>query len=177
MIKELEYIQSKKEIVEQQVKGSNMKIIVTDTVTKHQYDYYENELQTLESIEQALLELQSIKETNPSEALECLEALEQDIKDRTILAEDRQLKLCAVIKQALLKAQEPKHYLKWEDLEFNIEKQMMAVLLNGTKYTLILGRNVHIDKLAFLRNGEINYYFLEIDKQLFNDLHLERVEE
>ena len=34
-------------------------------------------------------------------ALECLEALEQDIKDRTILAEDRQLKLCEVIKQAL----------------------------------------------------------------------------
>ena len=40
------------------------------------------------------------------EALECLEALEKDIKDRIILAEDRQLKLCAVIKQALLKARE-----------------------------------------------------------------------
>lgn len=52
-------------------------------------------------VEQALLELQAIKEANPSEALECLEALEQDIKDRVILAEDRQLKLCAVIKQAL----------------------------------------------------------------------------
>ena len=38
-------------------------------------------------------------------ALECLEALEQDIKDRTILAEDRQLKLCEVIKQALLELQ------------------------------------------------------------------------
>ncbi len=39
------------------------------------------------------------------EALECLEVLEQDIKDRIILDEDRQLKLCAVIKQALLKAE------------------------------------------------------------------------
>ena len=38
-------------------------------------------------------------------ALECLEALEQDIKNRIILAEDRQLKLCAVIKQALLELQ------------------------------------------------------------------------
>lgn len=38
-------------------------------------------------------------------ALECLEALEQDIKNRTILAENRQLKLCAIIKQALLELQ------------------------------------------------------------------------
>lgn len=57
-------------------------------------------------IEQALQRLEAIDNANPSEALEDLEALEQDIKDRVILAEDRQLKLCAVIKQALLKAQE-----------------------------------------------------------------------
>jgi hypothetical protein len=38
--------------------------------------------------------------------LEALKTLEQGIKNRIILAEDRQLKLCAVIKQALLKAQE-----------------------------------------------------------------------
>ena len=36
-----------------------------------------------------------------SKELEALEVLDQDIKDRVILAEDRQL--CAVIKQALLK--------------------------------------------------------------------------
>ena len=40
-----------------------------------------------------------------SKSLEALEVLEQDIKDRVILAEDRQLKLCAVIKQALQKAE------------------------------------------------------------------------
>ena len=57
-------------------------------------------------IEQALKRLEAIDNAEPSEALECLEALEQDIKDRVILAEDRQLKLCAVIKQSLLKAQE-----------------------------------------------------------------------
>lgn len=43
---------------------------------------------------------------NSSEALKYLEELEQNIKDRIILAEDRQLKLCATIKQALLKSQE-----------------------------------------------------------------------
>ena len=85
-------------------------------------------------IEQALQRLEAIDNANPSEALEDLEALEQDIKDRVILAEDRQLKLCAVIKQALLKAQEPKHYLKWEDLK-KLGKEI-KVKLNGAEYLL-----------------------------------------
>ena len=127
-------------------------------------------------IKQALERLEAIDNANPSEALESLEEI-RDFrygKEKLLVC---QTQMYTTIKQALLKAQEPKKYLKWEDLEFSIEKQMMAVLLNGTKYTLILGRNVHIDKLAFLRNGEINYYFLEADKQFFNDLHLERLEE
>ena len=56
-------------------------------------------------VREALQRLEAIDNANPSEALECLEVLEQDIKDRIILDEDRQLKLCAVIKQALLKAE------------------------------------------------------------------------
>lgn len=121
-----------------------------------------------------------------------------DEKEKQAIIKDRD-----TIKNYILKAQEPKqfkdskefkieipesslmdynpvkHYLKWEDLEFKAEnsKQNMAVLLNGTKYTLVVGCNVHFDKLAILRNGGINYYFLEADKQFFNDLHLERVEE
>ena len=121
---------------------------------------------------------ESIDNSSPSEALEeTLRDIAYDLEnDDNPFLRDRYYGLLD-LKQALLKAQEPKHYLKWEDLEFNIDKQMMTVLLNGTKYTLIVGRNVHIDKLAFLRNGEINCYFLEADKQFFNDLHLERVEE
>jgi len=57
----------------------------------------------LRIIEQALQRLEAIDNANPNEALK---ELEQDIKDRVILAEDRQLKLCAVIKQALIKSQE-----------------------------------------------------------------------
>lgn len=60
----------------------------------------------LPTIKRALQRLEANDNAEPSEALEDLEALEQDIKDRVILAEDRQLKLCAVVKQALLKAQE-----------------------------------------------------------------------
>ena len=54
------------------------------------------EVKTLIAIKQALTELQAIKEAKPSEALK---ELEQNIKDRIILAEDRQLKLCATIKK------------------------------------------------------------------------------
>ena len=49
MSKELDYIQRQIDIVKQQVKGSKMKIIVTDAVTKHHYDYYENELQLVKA--------------------------------------------------------------------------------------------------------------------------------
>lgn len=63
----------------------------------------------------AIAELKAIKEAEPSEALK---ELEQNIKDRIILAEDRQLKLCAIIKQALLKAQgqEKENELTLKDL-------------------------------------------------------------
>lgn len=53
--------------------------------------------------------LEAIDNANPSEALE---ELEKDIKGRVILAEDRQLKLCAVIKATLLKAQEQEKVLE-----------------------------------------------------------------
>lgn len=61
-----EYIQRQIYIVKQQIKGSNMKIMVTDAVTKQQYDYNENKLQTLESIEKSLKALEIIKEKNVS---------------------------------------------------------------------------------------------------------------
>ena len=73
------------------------------------------------------------------EALECLEALEQDIKCRVILAENRQLKLCSVIKQALLKA----------------EKEHKALeIIKKTK-------NI---KVSFYENGSGKHYKIEFDK-------------
>lgn len=182
-----------------------------------------NKRMIIECIKEKIQRLEAIDNSNPSEALKCLDGIEyvadvlkvnhkigsRDIANQEIkeMAERLYYRI-PTIKQALLKTEKEhnsvnllmqeldckdfaqlrkyarcgyeklnKKYLKWEDLEFNIDKQMMTVLLNGTKYTLIVGRNVHIDKLAFLRNGEIDYYFLEADKQFFNDLHLERVEE
>ena len=98
----------------------------------------------------------------------------------------------ATIKQALLKQQElpepfktgvdigvikPKQYLKWEDLEFNHTPKMFDVKMNGNKYKLVVGYNGAGKNLVILRNDKQPYYFLKYDKQFFNDLHLERVEE
>lgn len=156
---------------------------------KKTYEYlhkYNVDLNSKLELKKSLQRLESIDNASPSEALECLEHIKKDDFNMILtsyppipayngITKDEMFNK---IEQALLKMQEKeKQYLKWEDLEFNLEKQMMTVLLNGTKYTLILGRNSHFDKLAFLRNGEINYYFLEADKQFFNDLRLERVEE
>ena len=86
--------------------------------------YDENVLAECDLVIKSLERLEAIDNANPSEALECLEALEQDIKDRVILAEDRQLKLCAVIKQALLKAQAPKKYV--DELKL-VEKKLKSL--------------------------------------------------
>ena len=124
-------------------------------------------------IEQALNRLESIDNAEPSEALECLEELRSNlgvIYNNTL----------ATIKQALLKSQEQKQYLKWEDLEFKKEEQKMKVLLNGNRYFVTyvtdwfcgwcnkvqISNDIYI--LCTLGNGM---------KQFFNDLHLERVEE
>lgn len=87
------------------------------------------------------------------------------------------------IKQVLQKVQEPKkNYLKWEDLEFKNYEQEIPVLLNGNKYslkyTLLPDDDYYMvwiykkNKCRFSLDGK----YLE-NKQLFNDLHLERVEE
>ena len=121
---------------------------------------------------QALQRLESIENAEPSEALNCLERLH----DCGIFNYE-EMEDYNAIKQALIKAQEPKHYLKWEDLEFNHTPKMFDVKMSGNKYKLVVGYNVAGKNLAILRDGKKEYYFLEADKQFFNDLHLERVEE
>ena len=104
-----------------------------------------------------------------------LEATIQNLRrDNSILKEEN-----AKLRQ---KAQEPKHYLKWEDLDFTEENQIMKVLLNGVTY------NICFYKISVVGQNEVNIYPNGIhivtlsssypeDIQFFNDLHLERVEE
>lgn len=74
----------------------------------------------------------------------------------------------------------PKSYLKWEDLEFKEEEQTMKVTLNGKEYILKYEKlkDYDVDRVRILDKCCYKYMMLHTStKQLFNDLHLERVEE
>lgn len=96
----------------------------------------------------------------------------RDTREELISKKKKANEYLEVIKQCLLKSQEPKHYLQWDDLEFNHTPKIIDVKLNDVKYTLVTGYNVAGDNLAILRNDKQQYYFLKFDKQFFNDLHL-----
>lgn len=120
----------------------------------------------------------------PSEALECLERLEYyHIKSVNDLGcKEHRLKDINTIKQALLNAPEPKHYLKWEDLEFKEEKQTMLVLLNGEKYILNYHRTINKTFcynrcfVQLIRLDVIGANITIANSDFFNDLHLEVVD-
>ena len=122
-----------------------------------------------DTVEQALLELTSINKANHTEALNVLKATEKYTGiDLT------------VVKNALLKAQESKHYLKWEDLDFKEEEQWLKVKMGDRNYTLIYHKWFMLGKWYYgveLRNEETLDIIDHIREKLFNDLHLERAEE
>lgn len=111
-----------------------------------------------------------------SKELECLDRIDK----RNYLTEREHKEFLGVVEQALLKAQEPKKYIKWEDLEFKLETQEMFVLLNGSYYLLEYYNDSEED-FVFIKATHTTVFELlgerSDDKQFFNDLHLERVEE
>ena len=117
-----------------------------------------------------------------SEALECLEKVNDYLNDVYDYKENIEevKKDIDTIKQALLKQQEPKQYLKWEDLEKFEEQKDFFALLNGNKYTLCRYRDSR-NKYVMVNLNEINIATLcdmfKQDIDFFNDLHLEVVEE
>lgn len=129
-------------------------------------------LQDYDTVKQALLELQSIKEANHSEALECLECLYNVPDDYR--SNDR-AKDYETIKNYILKAQEPKKYLKWEDLEFSEELKVLNVRMNNNDYILRYALDIFGDKCCFLYDNTISHH-IDLTRQFFNDLHLEVLE-
>lgn len=153
-------------------------------------------------LKSALKRLEAIDNAEPSEALKCLEKLKgmeissmpfsdeygtQEVDLNDIRKVGSQLntdfrEYTATIKQALLKAQEPKQYLKWEDLVFTKERQEIPVRMGETIYILVLRETDDGTKIAKLLSPKRNYMgewgdmFHKEAKQFFNDLHLERVE-
>ena len=134
----------------------------------------------LPTIKQALQRLESIDNAKPSEALECVDKILGYFGKAQV--ETMTLSKCNVltIKQSLIKAQEPKCYLKWEDLEFKETRcQYSNVKLGNANFQMTCYLYKGCMKKVWIRNEIISFELkdTEEDKQFFNDLHLERVEE
>lgn len=145
----------------------------------------ENEqiLKDRDKVLNALTELQSIKEASPSEAMECLDRC----YDQLVSESDNELEF-KTIKHYILKAQEPKHYLKWEDLDFKevsqLDHKIIKAKLNEQSYELDLYRYGGYKRVEIRAVGDsYNYnlgegYIMCVDEefpetiQFFNDLHL-----
>ena len=118
-------------------------------------------------------------EVNPNEALECLKHIQKYYVPEPCTA--KTYDCLETIKQTLLRLQQPKQYLKWEDLRFTGDGQKIKVKLNGETYIL--------DYKYTCEHDVIHLSTLEYDRVLtccgdygcdirfFNDLHLERIEE
>lgn len=126
--------------------------------------------------------VEAIDNANPSEALKILETLADDgllnKEIGTISYNQIWLKnQIEILQQALLKAQEPKQYLKWEDLEFKKKVQGMKVKLGDNTYEIeyYICNALDLPKsVVILKTSDFIAITIE---QFFNDLHLERVEE
>lgn len=171
-LEDLEYIENKLKDLEYIAKQNDNEYLLSKYIPSEKFN----------TIKQALLELKSIKEANPSEALKELELVENWIRDRELEISNVIEPSLNIVKNTLLKAQEPKQYLKWEDLEFKEEEQKMKVLLNGNKYTLDYYSDGYDDYIDFLTDNEQDRIAIyeggyPNDKQFFNDLHLEWAKE
>ena len=76
---------------------------------------------------------------------------------------------------------EPKHYLKWEDLEFTRDEKVILVKMGDTVYKILYRCCDGIEEVQLLSEDEKCYYLGFTGKykdnvQLFNDLYLEVVE-
>ena len=116
----------------------------------------------------------------PSEALECLEKVYSRLPQWDL---SRNVDQCNIIKQALLKQQEKKTYLKWEDLEFGKTTHKLKAKMNDSLYRIEwyidgLGANV-VSLYKYITKDYLVYCVCIKDNShnFFNDLHLERVEE
>ena len=91
-------------------------------------------------IEKSLQRLESIDNANPSEALECLEKVYSRLPQWDL---SRNVDQCNIIKQALLKAQEPKQYV--DELKL-VENKLKALEIIKEKRVNV-GTFIHLTKV------------------------------
>lgn len=167
--------------------------VKADDISKLLYEVYDVPSGICEQIKNMVQRLEAIDNSNPSEVLKYLEewygflmadndttysnGYENEIEYNR--RKEAIYKQYYIIKQALLKAQEPKHYLKWEDLEFDNNAQVkknLKVKLGDNIYSAFYYYSFFMDCETFcIARDTLSLYIT--DKQFFNDLHLERVEE
>lgn len=160
------------------------------------------EVGDFEIVENALKRLESIDNKNPSEALKSLEniytfsedviyqfekeynIIKQTLQSINLLMQELGCKDMETLRKYARCGYEKinKKYLKWEDLEFIEEDKEIFALLNGTKYKLKCYKSGNEDtSIMIVLNGivvaDLCSIFYKADKQFFNDLRLERVEE
>lgn len=132
-------------------------------------------------VDKALERLEQIDNANPSEALECLEILFSNVLSTTYNRESS-LKDFNTVKRYILKGQERKRYLKWKDLDFGYGRtKVLKVRMNDTVYKIFYRFFDNTDEVQLLSEDEKSVYFIFVGKfkdnvQLFNDLHLEVVD-
>ena len=156
----------------------------------HMNDDFDSE--DVSAVDNALQRLEAIDNANPSEALECLERIEADLvglpKHVTEYDDifddylDDIWDRIATIKQALLKTQESKQYLKWDDLQFSYGAKTQKVRMGNTIYKIECVYYDNVKEVKLLSEDEKCYYLgftgnYKDNVQLFNDLHLEKVED
>ena len=140
------------------------------------------------TVKQALLKQEELEKEN-QELLQAVVLFKQKLEDTdnikvaTLMMKQLDKIVSLENENKVLKEQqqrESKHYLKWDDLDFKEETQEMFVLLNGSCYLLEYYNDSEED-FVFIRATHTTVFELdgnsEDDKQFFNDLHLERVEE
>lgn len=140
-------------------------------------------------IQQALERLEAIDNATPSEALECLEKLFNEYKElcldrgcnEHIYQECNLTSPYNTIKRYILKELERKKYLKWKDLDFSHGTKVLNVRMNDTIYKIAYRFFDYTDEVQLLSEDEKSVYFIFVGKfkdnvQLFNDLHLEVVD-
>lgn len=139
-------------------------------------------------IQQALERLEQIDNAKPSEALKNFEEIGEMfyIEDGNIDGDEilylKGYEKFNTIKQTLLKAQEQKQYLKWEDLEFSYGTKYQKVRMGDTIYKIAYRCCDGTKEVRLLSEDEKFLYVssfsnYEDNIQLFNNLHLEKVDE
>lgn len=109
--------------------------------------------------------------------LECLKRIDTN----NYLTEREHREFYSVVEKALIKEQEHKQYLKWEDLEFNYGTKEQKVKMGDTIYKIVYSNYDNTKEVQLFSEDEKYIYFhffgnFEEHVQLFNDLHLEVLE-